>query len=104
MTAAHPQAASNANESSSMPFAATVNSPPRGVGEANRDPPDLAGVGDADEAQKPMCAHRHGAQAVGEQEVEAGRPRRVDIKVMCRSVAGHLGAAAGHLLVYMQCR
>ena len=46
-----------------------------------------------------MGAHRHGAQAVGEQEVEAGRPRRVDIEVMGRPVAGHLGVAAGRVLV-----
>ena len=51
-----------------------------------------------------MGAHRHGAQAVGEQEVEAGRPRRVDIEVMCRPVAGHRGVAAGRLLADMQSR
>ena len=106
MTAASPQAASNAN----VPLVDAIGgdgqlaAQRRRRGKPHRHPPDLARAGDADEAQEPMGAHRHGAQAVGEQEVEAGRPRRVDIEVMCRPVAGHLGVAAGHLLVCMQCR
>jgi hypothetical protein len=48
-----------------------------------------------------MGAYRHGAQAMGEYKVEAARLRRLEIEVMRRPVAGHLGVTVGQLLVEM---
>ena len=46
-----------------------------------------------------MGAYRHRAQPVREDEVETGCPRHLDVEVMRRPVAGHLGVAMGHVLV-----
>ncbi len=46
-----------------------------------------------------MRADRHRAQAVGEHEVESGCPRDLNVEMVCRPVAGHLGVAMRHVLV-----
>ncbi len=43
-----------------------------------------------------MGADRHRAQSVGEHEVESGRARHLDVEVVRRPIAGHLGVAVCH--------
>ena len=67
--------------------------------EPHRDPPNPVRVVDAQQGEQAVSADRHGAQAVGEDEIEPGRSCRGDVEVMGRPVAGHLRVATCHVLV-----
>ena len=68
-------------------------------GEPHGDPPNPAGVVDAQQAEQAVRADRHRAQPVGEHEIETGRARHLDVEMVRRPVAGHLGVATRHVRV-----
>ena len=68
--------------------------------QPHRHPLDPPRITDTDQAEKTMGADRHRAEAMGEQEVETGRARRVAIEVVSRPAAGHLGVAVPRYRLY----